>query len=497
VLTHKERSWAAQLPDVELALARWTAAAATLAGADTSDEAHALLAIHPALAGEDARPRRDRLIRWWADTTPGSSLLNPLGPDRLGEDLVERALASTGDHAGDVLDGLLRLPVDRQVADTLDLLERAHAGHPRLARLTDAALIRNLPGLARRATAASAASAIVEPAADRASSHACDGDVGGAVLRLLSPSLLERIAPHGSLPPEPPDQRQVSEALCDLADVAADRADLDRAQELLDASVRLDEARLAAAPDALDRRRAVALDRRRLAELDRRADRPLQAEGGYRRFLEAAEDLVRRDPTDATYRQDVVAAHMLLGDLDRDAGRTALADAGYRRALDARQELLRLEPGNRAWSDQIAAAWVQLGDLDAAAGWSAQAEAGYRHALDVFEGLARQDPGHAGYRRGAAIAQQRLAVLHPDVPRPVNGQGPSNRGGHGAEDDEGGSQPEPRARPVRRQGHREQHGYLAQGRHPTGGRPAERQQHEQVRDHGADPDRGPGSRRAP
>lgn len=155
MLAHRERAWAGQLPDVDPALLRWTAAAATLAGAGTLQQAHALIALLPALAGVDARPLRERLIRWWADAVPGPRLLNPVQPDRLGDHLAAATLVQLQDSsAGAVLDGLVRLPSVDQLGTALELLGRLRARRPDLAEPIDAMVLRDLSDLARRASGA-------------------------------------------------------------------------------------------------------------------------------------------------------------------------------------------------------------------------------------------------------------------------------------------------------------------------------------------------------
>lgn len=66
-------------------------AVATLFGAATADEAIELLGTLPTFHGEK-REVRTRFVRWLQDLYPGPLALNPLRPDRLGEDHVAAAL---------------------------------------------------------------------------------------------------------------------------------------------------------------------------------------------------------------------------------------------------------------------------------------------------------------------------------------------------------------------------------------------------------------------
>jgi tetratricopeptide (TPR) repeat protein len=405
VLAHRERSWAAQLPDVDPALLRWTAAAATIAGGDTEGDADALLALLPALAGADARALRGRLARWWADAVPGARLLNPLQPDRLGEHLAALTLTGMQDAAPGLLDGLLTLPSDRQVGATLDLLARTHAGHPQLAQLTDEAVLRNFFRLARRATG---------------SPGAGHGGQGGApaadaLLRLIAPSVVQRLVPGDDVPADRRErERSVSIACTHLGELATVAGRDGEAHALLDAALRIDQALAASAAGEVQYRREVAADQLRLAHLHAAAGRASLAESGYRRALDTLRELAEQDADNPAHWRQMVTAHTRLADLDRDGERVALADAGYRRAVDAVQALVTLDPENASYRRELAAAYVRLAELDAAAGWVAQAESGYRRATELNEWLVRHDPGNADDRRRLEADRLKLTTFAGD-----------------------------------------------------------------------------------
>jgi len=390
VLAHKERSWAARMPDVDPSLLRWTAAAATIAGADTQDDARALLAALPALQDDSVRSLRERLIRWWSGVVPGPRLLNPLRPDRLGEHLAARALVSIGDGADDVLDRLLQLNSDRQVGATLDLLGRGHAGQPVLAHLGEEALLRNFADLAHRVVRESG----------RVTGRPADATIADAVVRVLSPSLVQRLTLSGVSPDQPDRNSTVSVACTQLSALANASGRQDEARALLDLALQVDQSLAAGTPEALEYRRRVAADHGRLARLDATAGRVSMAETGYRRALDTLRELVELDPAHPADRRDLAIVHTRLADLDRDGRLMALADAGYRRALEALQDLVQLDPDNLTHRRDLAAAYVRLADLDADAGWVAQAEAGYRRAREINVESERLRAGSSDRRTG-------------------------------------------------------------------------------------------------
>jgi tetratricopeptide (TPR) repeat protein len=343
-----------------------------------------VLSLAPALAGPEAADLRSRLIDWWSTGVPGPVVLNPVRAGRFGEDLVARALGSV-EGAADVLDRLLRLPSDRQVSQALALLARAHPGHPRLAELTDEAVLRGLPELADRAVAASATSG----PADAPSRS----DLPLALLRLLTPAVLAQLT--SDRPAE------LTAACTELAQLADDLGRPDQARSLREAARQVEPATAQAATAEATIAEAATAEEPALGGAQsggaaapvppEQGEDPATIEAGYRRRLEVAEELLRQEPDNPAHRREVARAHAGLAELDQAAHRLALADAGYRRALGALEQLVAIEPNNREHRHALAAALTRLADLDAAAGWSAQAAAGYRRAAEIKKEIAALD----------------------------------------------------------------------------------------------------------
>lgn len=130
VLDHEERYWLGttetyHLAEPHLGRLRQVVSAATLFGAPDTGAARALLAALPTFDGE-ARDRVERYRRWLAELYPGEAALNPLRPDRLGEDLVAMVLRHEPELA------LAGAPDDTQLVRALTVLGRSAARHGHL-----------------------------------------------------------------------------------------------------------------------------------------------------------------------------------------------------------------------------------------------------------------------------------------------------------------------------------------------------------------------------
>ncbi|MGV9674035.1 tetratricopeptide repeat protein [Nocardia sp. NPDC003482] len=131
VLHHEERYWIRSAPRHGLPARpeelRVAVAAATLAGAEDRGAARALLsALRP--IGPD-EPRLTRHLAWLTQLYPGAAALNPLRPDRLGEDLVALVLTD-GEYACPTLAADLSPILDaRQVFRAFTVLARMADRH--------------------------------------------------------------------------------------------------------------------------------------------------------------------------------------------------------------------------------------------------------------------------------------------------------------------------------------------------------------------------------
>lgn len=129
VLDHERRYWQAgvhlhELPDPHRSRLDQVVSAASLFGAEDSVTARSLLKRLPTFEGVPS-DTVERYRRWLAETYPGRSALNPLRPDRLGEDLVAYTLRDQEDFVAPLAADLQ----DAQVVRSLTVLGRAAARH--------------------------------------------------------------------------------------------------------------------------------------------------------------------------------------------------------------------------------------------------------------------------------------------------------------------------------------------------------------------------------
>jgi tetratricopeptide (TPR) repeat protein len=147
VLDHERRYWAGttetyQLPDPHEARLDQVVAAATLFGANTVPAARAVLDALPTFdraSGDQVA----RYLRWLGEIYPGPAVVNPLRPDRLGEDLVAVTLIEQPDLVTNAASGAS----DGQIIQALTVLTRAA---PRHDGMLDAMVALMTPDRARR-----------------------------------------------------------------------------------------------------------------------------------------------------------------------------------------------------------------------------------------------------------------------------------------------------------------------------------------------------------
>lgn len=141
VLDHEYDYWkraATLLEGFDRDRCRQIAAVATMFGADDDQQAERLLSAVPAMAGDKAAVYR--WLRWFQRLYPGPGALNPLQPDRLGEEHV----VATVRAEPRVATGPARGASDAQLVRALTVLGRAAPRHEHLADAMSA-MVANQP----------------------------------------------------------------------------------------------------------------------------------------------------------------------------------------------------------------------------------------------------------------------------------------------------------------------------------------------------------------
>jgi tetratricopeptide (TPR) repeat protein len=83
----------------------------------------------------------------------------------------------------------------------------------------------------------------------------------------------------------------------------------------------------------------------------------------YRKALEIAEELRRRNPQSADYARDLSVSYDRMGDLYRGLGEGPKALEYYRKALELREELRRRNPQSADYTRDLAFSHGKLGEF--------------------------------------------------------------------------------------------------------------------------------------
>ncbi|MEH0555533.1 toll/interleukin-1 receptor domain-containing protein [Streptomyces sp. B21-101] len=134
VLDHERRYWAAaavphELPPPGSLRYDQVVSAATLFTAHSTAEARTLFAALPTFDGE-GHEAVERHLRWLGTLYPGPDSLNPLRPDRLGEDLVATTLLEQPEF----VEWVAPVVGEIQVTRALTVLGRAASRHPHVGK---------------------------------------------------------------------------------------------------------------------------------------------------------------------------------------------------------------------------------------------------------------------------------------------------------------------------------------------------------------------------
>ncbi|HUK70842.1 MAG TPA: trypsin-like peptidase domain-containing protein [Streptosporangiaceae bacterium] len=301
VLAHEEKYWRLTAPAEfrgDAGLLRECAGLATLAGAGSQQQADALLSIPARLAGPDAAAVRRTLTAWLSSMYDGAAVLNPVRPDRLGEELVRRVLSGQDDDGHAMLGAVLGLESADQLERCLDVLARLSAYHAPTASTAAAAVSRTHIGLTLRA---------------EQQSHGAAGRPGRMALASAY-------------------QRLLTPTFCNLV-----------VQRLADAE-----------PGNTTYARDLSVSFERLADLAVAAGQGERARELYERSLAIAQRLADAEPGNTTYARDLSVSFERLADLARAAGQGDQAQIWVFKALDIRRELVHTEPHRLDLAEELA-----------------------------------------------------------------------------------------------------------------------------------------------
>jgi hypothetical protein len=397
---------------------RRTAAAATMLGADTEDEAIALVAAVPALG--DASVERRRVIAGWLSHLYGGGRLEerpaiwPVEPDMLGEALIKREY----ENSATLLADTFAVASSRQLARALSVLARACTDEDKLTNHLREVLDQQLPMLVSRAAGDEELAAGIEAAANLAVPRA------GAVATLEAN---EFAADLGHL--DLTLTRLAIERFEDLAetDPARHLPGLARAQNRLGATLnsqgRVEEALVPSENAVESSRAAVEIDRgTHLLALGATLNDLAAVHGTLRKdkdALAAIEEAVgiwrglARDDDDI-YRDLTPALNNLSITLSRVGRVDEALDAGEEAVLYARQAT---EADHDRYLPDLATALNNFSNLLEDVGKHAESLVASEESTELRRNLAQEDPER--YEADLASALNNLANRIDDPDRAV------------------------------------------------------------------------------
>ncbi len=174
-----------------------------------------------------------------------------------------------------------------------------------------------------------------------------------------------------------------------LGRLKEETGDLAAAEPLFREAVALQGANSAEAPDDQDRAQDASIALNDLGRVLRKRGK----RGEARKNVEAArmitEGLVRRNPANSVYAEDLAAAHFFLGRIAEDEGAWELALAEYREDAATTQVLLAREPENAVWTASLSDALTNVGRVLRRAGKPGEALPVNERALALREAAAK------------------------------------------------------------------------------------------------------------
>jgi len=186
--------------------------------------------------------------------------------------------------------------------------------------------------------------------------------------------------------------------------VERERADLERAAELIQRHVELD-------PGSRPVRNALARTLYDLGSLDQaRNDLPAMR-ARMERARELLEDLVWEDPRDVVSETQLSRVYAKLGEAARDGGDLAGRDQWFARAHAILERLVREHPDDREQLEDLGWSLARLADAAARGGDLAQAERLARRRLEEAELIANAEPDNWKYVYNLSDAHHMLARI--------------------------------------------------------------------------------------
>ena len=128
----------------------------------------------------------------------------------------------------------------------------------------------------------------------------------------------------------------------------------------------------------------------------------------YQAGLTIREDLMKRDPTNSQWQQNLSIILNKIGDMLLDQGNDAVALAAFQIGLSIAEELANRDPANTVWQRHLSICNVLVGDVLLRRGDGAGALAAYQTYLMISEDLAKRDPANTEWQRDLVISHNKI-----------------------------------------------------------------------------------------
>ena len=163
-----------------------------------------------------------------------------------------------------------------------------------------------------------------------------------------------------------------------------------------------------AAPDDTDVQRSRQAMLGEFGDTYRAAGDGAAARAAYRQALDIARALVRRDPDNILWLDDVSVGLSRIGTIELQAGDTAGALAAYQGSLDIVRALVRREPDSTQRQQALSRSLNRVGDVKLQAGDAAGALAAYQEGLDIIRTLVRREPDNVIWQSDLGASLTRI-----------------------------------------------------------------------------------------
>lgn len=135
----------------------------------------------------------------------------------------------------------------------------------------------------------------------------------------------------------------------------------------------------------------------------------------YRRALDTAMDLTRRNPSNDVWLRDLGVSYRKLGELCQAEGDLEDARAHYQKSLEIRLALFEKEPENEGRRHDVGVGYIDLGDIHRRLGEWAFAKRDLEGGREITENLLLLRPQNTEWLRNLAVCRHKFGELRQSM----------------------------------------------------------------------------------